>query len=134
MFGWADDVGASHVERRLVHRAPQSDLNFMLFFDGPRSWSGRRSRKQAVAEVLDLSLDGALLRIPAELRLVVSQQVNLRFGNGQCVAEVRREVPTTPPAAWRYYGVQFRHHDGEFRTRLSERLAQDRRPEAPRIR
>ena len=128
MYQWTVPAAATaRRERRLLPREPQFGLSFDLFFERPRRVMRRRRAVRATVDVLDLTLEGALLRADGDVRLGVGAQIVLAAGEGMAQAEVRRCFPTGDGSAWRFYGVRFTSADLRFQETVSERLSDDRR-------
>ena len=77
-------------------------------------------------DVIDLSLEGALLRTPPGLRLEVGSRITLVEGAGSTHAEVRRVVPTPEVSSWRFYGVRFDAPNPSFEHMLADRVGTER--------
>ena len=126
MPGTPREPDAPNFDRRLVPRQAEFRLEVTVDFERSRRWPQRSSRRSIRADVLDLSLDGALLRTSADVRFVVGQQIAVELAGGRAAAEVRRQVPRPDATVWRYYGVRFGSQDSAFRKTLLEHLAEDR--------
>lgn len=117
----------SHLRtRRLVPREPQCGLTFDVTFEQPRRLSTRPRILHSVADVLDLSLDGALIRLAGRVELATRDCIALRANPGGAVGEIRHTIPVSPHASRSFYGIRFIGADDAFRAAIDRQLNENR--------
>lgn len=100
-------------------------LGFRVTWYPPtKRWLWTRPRP-AVAEVIDLSVGGALLLAPANPDIRPSSVIEMESGGARGRVEVRHVHQSLDPEQ-HYYGVLFLHLQPELRQRLFDVVAAER--------
>lgn len=126
MHAWQGDGEA----RRIAGPELQYGLTFELSFRKRRRWStSRGALVEVTADVLDLSVDGAMLRTSAAVMLDVGTQVTPTRVSGHASALVRHaiRVSAVSSSPWCFYNVQFRSPDPGFVRFVEDRLSDGRK-------
>jgi hypothetical protein len=113
--------GREGLDRRIAPRQPVERLVVDLAYEQVRSF-GRRKVHHVAMQVVDLSVDGALLLGPRRKELEGGALVTLS-NPARAVAEIRHVKPSGDDAL---YGVRFVSMEERFREGLFAHLGRDR--------
>jgi hypothetical protein len=114
--------GREGVNRRIAPRKPVERLFADLVYEQPRSFGRRPKSQQITVQVVDVSVEGALLLGPERQELHAGAVVAV-VSPGRAVAEIRHR---TLDGTAVQYGVRFLSMDDAFRSLLFEHIGRDR--------
>jgi c-di-GMP-binding flagellar brake protein YcgR len=116
-------VASPDAGERLAPRYRTIGLHW-VWLPQTKRWNGVR-RRPARAEVVDLSVGGALFHAQSNPMLAVGSVVPIESGFGHGVVQVRHVHEASDPGH-AFYGVLFLELDDRFRRHIHEQVAQER--------
>jgi hypothetical protein len=114
---------ASRRNDRVVERYSSMSIE-VVWFPPTRTFLGTRPKK-AAAEIVDLSVSGALLQGPANGKVHPGTLAELELEGAVGVVEVRHVKATDDPDSF-HYGVQFLRMEPKLRQRVYDLVAEHR--------